>query len=186
MGPNRARALAQALKVTDAHKVNLTYNRLDPGTGKMLMESINPQITDLNLEKNSLGVNNVFVDALVKHLDRHDNCLQSLNLSQNRVTDKHVESIVNILTETKNDCLKKLKLAKNRLTCDAAFALRDLYKLYNGAVLENLDLSNNKIYLPGALAIAEIVKKDPITLRVIDLSWNLVSKAPPKNAKEEE
>jgi hypothetical protein len=42
MGPNRARALAQALKVTDAHKVNLTYNRLDPGTGKMLMESINP------------------------------------------------------------------------------------------------------------------------------------------------
>ena len=87
---------------------------------------------------------------------------------------------------TKNDCLKKLKLAKNRLTDESAFKLRDMYKLYNGAVLENIDLSNNKIYLPGALAIAEIVKKDPATLKVIDLSWNLVAKAPPRNAKEEE
>ena len=87
MGPNRARALAMALKVTDAHKINLTYNRLDPATGKILLDSINPRITDLNLERNNLGANDTFVEALVGHLDRHDNCLQSLNLTSNRITD---------------------------------------------------------------------------------------------------
>jgi hypothetical protein len=96
-----------------------------------------------------------------------------------------VESILNILSESRNDILRKLKLAKNRLTDETAFKLRDMYNLYSESVIENIDLSNNKIYLPGALAIAEIIKKDPPTLKVIDLSWNLVSKPPPKNAKIE-
>ena len=51
--------------------------------------------------------------------------------------------------------------------------------------IENLDLSWNRIYLPGALILAELIKKDFPSLRVLDLAWNCLSKAPPLDAKQE-
>lgn len=88
MGPERAKALAKALHLTDCYKVNLRFNRLDPYSGKLILESINPKISDLNLEKNSLGKDNSFSNALIEHLGRHDTNLRHLNLSENGFSDQ--------------------------------------------------------------------------------------------------
>ena len=75
--------------------------------------------------------------------------------------------------------MKTLKLAKNNLSDKVASKLRDIFTEVNGNVLETIDISDNNIYEPGGICIAEIVKKNPSTLRILDVSWNLFSKKAP-------
>jgi hypothetical protein len=91
-----------------------------------------------------------------------------------------------MLIGTANDNLKTIKLAKNNLTDKVACKLRDFISQVNGNILETIDMSDNNVGEVGGIAFAEIVKSDPSTLRVLDVSWNMFSKRPPIDNKQEE
>jgi hypothetical protein len=42
------------------------------------------------------------------------------------------------------------------------------------------------IWQPGGCAIADILKKDGKSIKILDLSWNCISKRPPQNSKDQE
>ena len=122
----------------------------------------------------------------MSYLDENDQNLTGLNLNHNYFRDEQVLKIIDKLMETKNRTLTKLKLGRNGLTDNVVFALKEMYDPINRVEprIEVLDLSWNKIYMNGGVAIADILKKDP-PLRVLDLSYNCLSRAPPKAKKNE-
>ena len=63
---------------------------------------MNERVLELNLERNNLGKSDVFIDALIKNVGKYDCSLQVLNLSYNKLSDRHVLKLCAELIDVKN------------------------------------------------------------------------------------
>lgn len=78
------------------------------------------------------------------------------------------------MTCDKPHMIKELSLANNHIT-DVGCEKIAIFIEFSGSAIKSLSLHWNKIKSRGGILIAESLKKNE-TLKVLDLSWNLIGK----------
>ncbi|CAF1561948.1 unnamed protein product [Didymodactylos carnosus] len=127
---------------------------------------IQKQCTALWLAQNEITPNgaSIIADAL-----QDNTTLETLELSGNRLSDKGIHSLTQILA-VNNSTLKKLYFGSNGITDRGALYIAQF--LRNNRALTRLDLSFNEIGDIGVQRLARVLAHFNTTLIQLNLSWN--------------
>lgn len=131
--------------------------------------SMNVNLEILNLSKNRLGPNGVW---LIANVLRANSKIRSLDLSENQITNVGVEHLAQGLTRNPN--LQVLGLNSCGIGPTGAISIAKILK--NAKSLQILDLDFNEIMSDGAVTIAEALKTSKSLLE-LHLFGNQISDA---------
>lgn len=94
----------------------MVSGNISPRGGLHIIKSLSSHILELNLENNLIGKCNDFISELAKKIQAPGFVLQSLNLSNNGITDEQVELFFNAFIAANNKSLRKIWFNRNFIT----------------------------------------------------------------------
>ena len=175
MGDNYANAFKEGLQLSHVRKVNVADNRLNEKGSFSLVKGLNKHVQEIDLSNNRIG--NLSIEHISNTL-KIDSALLDLRVikfDNAGIVDSQVSMLIDsLMTCDKPHMIKELSLAKNQITDIGAEKIASFLE-YSGSALKVLSLHWNKIKYKGGLKIAESLPNNE-TLKVLDLSWNLIGK----------
>ena len=176
IGDNYVNCLSKSLKyVKHLNSLEMSNNRLTNLGAEKLFDNIKENsnlvknLTKLNLSFNNIGEEGIqnLINLIVDK-----NCqLENLNLEGNNLGDKNVNNLCEIISQSLPNRLNTLNLGKNKITKNAEQGLLSLTDKCSELVV--LILRNNQIN--NLLASKIIINlKNLYSLKILDLSWNLI------------
>jgi Ran GTPase-activating protein (RanGAP) involved in mRNA processing and transport len=175
IGPKGATALAEGLSCNASIAfLNLSDNSFgDKGIAvfaSMLCSQTNGVITTLCLRRNKFGP--LGARVLADALSMSTCCIETLNLSENRILDEGAAALANALIV--NRSLQWLNVSECEIGASGASALFNA--LARQEFLTDLDLGHNNICLEGAKALANALMVNT-ALRTVDLFMTKIDDA---------
>ena len=171
-----ANCLSSSLKyVNHVNTLEMSNNRLSNKSIEKLVDNIKQNnILIKNLIKLNLGFNNISetgVENLIKFIEDKNCQLENLNLEGNNLGDININNLCNSISQSLGNRFNYINLGKNKITKNSEQGLLALTDKCLELVV--LILRNNQINnLLAAKLMINI--KNLLSLKMLDLSWNLI------------
>ena len=175
-GDKYVNCLSSSLKyVNHLNTLEMSNNRLTSKSIEKLFFNIKQNENLLrNLVKLNLSFNNISEKGVVNLINfiEDKNCqMENLNLEGNNLGDKNINNLCDSISQSIGNRLNTINLGKNKITKNAEQGLLSLTEKCSELVV--LILRNNQI--SNLLASKLIINiKNLYSLKILDLSWNLI------------
>ncbi len=175
MGNKYSRAFKKGLQLSHIRKLNVADNRLNEKGTFSLVKGLNKHVQEIDMSNNRIGTLSIEHISYTLKIDSAQLDLRVIKFDNAGIIDSQVCVLIDsLMTCDKPHMIKELSLAMNLITDVGAEKIASFLE-YSGSALKTLSLYWNKIKYRGGLKIAESISNNE-TLKVLDLSWNLIGK----------
>ena len=175
MGNKYSQAFKKGLQLSHIRKLNVADNRLNEKGTFSLVKGLNKHVQEIDMSNNRIGTLSIEHISYTLKIDSAQLDLRVIKFDNAGIIDSQVCVLIDsLMTCDKPHMIKELSLAMNFITDLGAEKIASFLE-YSGSALKTLSLYWNKIKYRGGLKIAESISNNE-TLKVLDLSWNLIGK----------
>ena len=176
-GDRYLKCLSNSLKYVDhLNSLEMSSNRItSKGMGNFFFniqqnKKLIKNLIKLNLSKNNIGT--LGTEGIVNFIKDKDCQLENLNIEDNNLGDININKICIAITENIQYKISSINFGKNKISKESEKGL--LLLTEKCSEICSLILRNNEIDNNLAKKIISNIKKFLYSIKVLDLSWNLI------------